>query len=210
MQRWETAVVIANAFLESPYRRTLPAGNLTLEETGMTFYATGGAWPVRVRYDAIGQVCVALGFAAQERVDGFAVGKAPPRAHAVTDNTFFLHRNGSKQSPESMAALILHELTHEVLRDGTVSLPKAFAYYAEAALTFRTRTLTAERRPYATSEELWRFLESRGKDAATQTTMLADFEMHLSQGPTKFCRHGPFPIPTAPLPSTPIATITAP
>lgn len=198
IQRWETAVIIANAFLASPYRRTLPAGRFTLTDAGMRFETAGGAWPVHVRYDAIGHACVTFGFVAQERTDGFAIGKAPPKKNVVTDNTFFRTRSGAQQSPEAMAALLLHETTHEVLRDGTVNIPKSIAYYAEAMFLLRSRTLTAERRPYATSEEYGRFLKSHGRDEAAQAQMLREFEAHLAQGPTKFCRHGPFAVPLAP------------
>ena len=200
IQRWETAVIIANMFLESPYRRTLPAGRFTLTDAGMRLETAGGAWPIHVRYDAMGQVCVTFGFVAQERTDGFAIGKAPPKKNVVTDNTFFRTRVGAPQSPEGMAALLLHETTHEVLRDGTVNIPKSVAYYAEAVFLLRSRTLTAERRPYATSEEFGRFLKSHGQDEAAQAQMLREFEVHLAQGPTKFCRHGPFAVPPAPQP----------
>jgi len=197
IERWQTAVAIANLFLESPYRRTLPAGTFTLADDGMTFQNTTGVWPVHVRYDVIGQVCVKFGFTGQERADGFAIGKAPPHRSAATDNTFFRTRQGDEQRPEAMAALILHEFTHQLLRDGTVNIPKSAAYYAEAVLLMRYRTLTAERRPFATSEEFNRFLKNHGQDTATQERMLREFEEHLAQGPTKFCRHGPFAEPPA-------------
>lgn len=194
--RWEAAVVIANAFLESPFRRTLPAGRFTVADDGMSFAsASGDRWPMIVRYDAIGQACVNLGFVAQERRDGFAIGHAPPRRNVVTDNTFFRTRAGAAQSPESMAALLLHESTHVVLRDGTVTIPKAIAYYSEAVFLLRSRTLTAERRPYATSEEFNRFVQAHGTDEATQATFVQAFETHLARGHTKFCRHGPWPVP---------------
>jgi hypothetical protein len=204
IERWETAVEIANAFLASPYRRTLPAGRYTLTDDGTTFQAaTGACWPMRVRYDAIGQVCATFGFAAQERTDGFAVGKAPPKKNILTDNTFFRTRSGEELPPAGLAGLLLHETTHVVLRDGTVNVPKSIAYYAEAVFLLRSRTLSAERRPYATSEEFDRFLRSHGQDGATQARMLREFEEHLAQGPTKYCRHGPFDIPAPPYKGTP-------
>jgi hypothetical protein len=197
IQRWESAVRIANHFLESPYRRTMPAGKFTLDDDGMRFQSGSAdhTWPVHVRYDVIGQVCVKLGFAAQERTDGFAVGKVPPHRSTVIDNSFFRSRDGKEQPPHVIAGLILHEATHQILRDGTVDVPKSVAYYAEAVFLLRSRTLTAERRPYATSEEFDRFLKSYGTDAETQARMLREFEEHLAQGPTKWCRHGPFELP---------------
>jgi hypothetical protein len=146
----------------------------------------------------MGQMCTTMGFAAQERTDGFAIGKAPPHRQVVTDNTFFRTREGREQPPPGMASLLLHEVTHQVLRDGTVNVPKSVAYYAEAIMLLRSRTLTAERRPYATSEEFGRFMHSIDQDAAIQARMLQEFEDHLAQGPTRFCRHGPFTVPPAP------------
>lgn len=139
-----------------------------------------------------------MGFSAQERSDGFVVGRTLPRRDPLIDNSFFRHTNGQLESPQRMAALLLHELTHSVFRDGTVGLLPGLAYYAEAAVTWRYRTLTGERRAYATSEEFHHFTTSRGKDAATQVEWLRRFEAHVADGPTKYCRHGPFLIPPRP------------
>ncbi|HEX2852340.1 MAG TPA: hypothetical protein VHO24_03800 [Opitutaceae bacterium] len=198
MVRWRQAVELANAFLESPWRRTLPAGKFVLEDGGMVFRSEAGEWPAGVRVTAIGELCARMGFIAQERSDGFVVGWAPPRRDAAVDNTLFRHLNGKPASSRSIASLILHETTHGVFREGAVGLWPAVRYYGEAAFTWRYRTLTGERRAYATSEEFEAFIEYRRKDSTTQAEMLRQFEAHLAAGPTKGCRHGPFSSPPPP------------
>lgn len=78
--RWERAIELANDFLASNFRRTLPEGHYTLDEArGMTFHATDTAWPIAVRCTTWGDVCTTSGFAAQERSWGFVVGQRAPR-----------------------------------------------------------------------------------------------------------------------------------
>jgi hypothetical protein len=196
--RWNGAIELANAFLASPWRRTLPAGKFVMEDGGMIFRSEVGDWPSRVRVTQIGDLLGRMGFIAQERSDGFVVGRTPPRRDAVIDNTFFRHLNGKPASSRSIASLILHETTHGVFREGAVGFWPTIKYYGEAAFTWRYRTLTGERKAYATSEEFGIFADLRGKDVATQTEALRQFEAHLTEGPTKRCRHGPFPTPPAP------------
>jgi hypothetical protein len=198
LARWQKAVGLANAFLDSPWRRTLPPGKFMLSEAGMIFRTLEKDWPVNVRVTPIGDWCVRFGFVAQERSDGFVVGRVPPQRSALLDNSFFLGRNGKSVSTPAMASLLLHETTHEIFREGTVSFWAGIAYYGEAALTWKYRTLRAERRPFATSEEFQFFIANQNADAETQAKLRREFETHLAQGPTKYCRHGPFPtVPAA-------------
>jgi hypothetical protein len=206
--RWRAAVELSNAFLDSPWRRTLPPGKFVLGDEGMVFQSDGGEWPVMVRVTRFGDLCVKVGFAAQERSDGFVVGRTKPNRTVIIDNTFFRYPSGRSKPARAMAGVLLHETTHVVFRDGTVGFWAAVRYYAEAAATWRYRTLTAERRPYATSEEFAKFAASRTKDSAVQVELLRQFETHVAEGPTKYCRHGPFLFPLAhgqrdlPLPAT--------
>lgn len=196
--RWGQAIELANAFLASPWRRTLPAGKFLMKDEGMVFRSEAGDWPTRVRVTKTGDLLARMGFIAQERSDGFVVGRTPPRRDAAVDNTFLRHLNGKPSSSRSIASLILHETTHGVFREGAVGFWPAVRYYGEAAFTWRYRTLTGERKAYATSEEFGVFADLRGKDAATQAEALRQFEAHLAEGPTKGCRHGPFSFPPAP------------
>lgn len=196
LHRWEEAVDIANYFLGSPYRRTLPDGRFVYAESGMRFESGGRVWPIQVKHDPIGQLCVNFGFVAQERSDGFAIGRVRPRRDVRIDNTWFKDRAGHPNNAATMAALLLHETTHVVLRDGTVSFWKSIGYYGEAAVTFRYRTLTGERRPYATSEEFEWFVRATHTESSLQPQLLVQFNAHLAHGDTKRCRHGPFTVPS--------------
>lgn len=159
LANWTEAVALANAFLESPARQTLPAGRLDLGEEGMTFRAGGRDWPIRVRCTAWGDLCLLAGFSAQERSWGFVVGKEEPGADRILDNSFLRNPFGGVSSPAAMAELILHETTHVVLREGTVGFWKGFAYYLEAIFLFRYDDHSAERRPFATSREFSGYLQ---------------------------------------------------
>jgi len=201
LARWQAAVELSNVFLASPWRRTLPVGKFLLSDEGMIFQSDAGEWPVHVRVTMVGDLCARFGFSAQERSDGFVVGRTLPRRDAVMDNTFFRHTDGKFASPQTIAGLLLHELTHSVFREGTVGFWPGFAYYAEAAVTWRYRTLSGERRAFATSEEFHNFAVGRGKPGAAQAEMLRRFELHLAEGPTKYCRHGLTELPPAPQPT---------
>ncbi len=158
LSRWREAVQLSNAFLASPYRKTLPAGELRLSDDGMEFVVGTNALPVRVRCTTWGDIVVASEFVAQERADGFVVGLAPPKRDRLFDNTFFKSRAGRPLTAGGMAAMILHEITHSYYRCGTVSFTKGVSYYAEAAFMFHYRKHSMERLPFQTSDEFTRFL----------------------------------------------------
>lgn len=192
IRRWVVAVNMMNGFLQSPYRRTLPEGMLELDSQGLMFVTPAGRWPVRIRQTSFGDLLPPFGFMAQERSDGFVVGRVKPRRDGAIDNSLFRQRKGPA-APASIAGLILHELTHEVYAEGAINPRKTLAYYAEVVFLFRYRNHTDERKAYATSEEFWRFMQAWGKDEKIGGETLADFERHLADGPTKRCQHGPFP-----------------
>ena len=83
LARWQKAVGLCNAFLDSPYRRTLPKGRVRLTPEGMEFVLGRTNLPVRVKCTRGGDLVVRISkLLAQERSDGFAVGLTPPNAPA--------------------------------------------------------------------------------------------------------------------------------
>ena len=199
---WREATERANAFLASPYRRTLPAGRYEFDDRdGMRFVTAAGTWPIAVRCTTWGDLCVACGFAAQEREDGFVVGSRGRARDRLVDNSLFVSGwGGWRASSDGVADLILHETTHVVWREGTVGFWNGVSYYLEALFLFRYANHSDERRPNATDEEFGWFAAAQQPDSIAA---------HLAQE-SDTCRHGPFtePIPPAPLP--PPSPITAP
>jgi hypothetical protein len=151
------AVAIANEFLASDFRKTLPAGELVLSDDGMSFVAEGRRTPIDVRCTSAGDFLIPFKMAAQERSYGFVVGGMTPHEHREIDNSLFRRRSGKPLRDFEIAGLILHELTHCYCRVGTVSFTKTVAYYAEAILLFRYRTHSMERLPFQTSREFETF-----------------------------------------------------
>jgi len=192
LARWRESVEIANEFLVSPFRRTLPEGRFELDDgAGLSFVSTAGAWPIRVRCTGWGDLCLALGFQAQEREDGFVVGRVTPRRDRRVDNALFRIRGGEALGAESMARLTLHETTHVVYRDGTTGFWNGLGYYLEAIFTLSSAAHSAEHRPHATSHEFAFFVLQRGDaDELSRATMLAAFEEHVARPGGRACRHG--------------------
>lgn len=153
---WQQAVERANAFLQSEARQTLPPSNLVLQAEGMEFRSQAGSWPLQVRSTWWGDLTVDFGFEAQERSDGFVVGSRG-EGPEILANSFFREPSGHWRDPDSMAELILHEITHVVYKKGTVGFFPGVAYYLEVIFTFSTVDHSAEELPYATSREFWRF-----------------------------------------------------
>src|SRR6185369_12433586 len=92
---WREAVALANDFLASPFRATLPAGRFELaDDAGMRFVTNAGSWPIAVYCTTWGDVCVAFGFAAQEREWGFVVGSMAPERDRLVDNSLFVYASG--------------------------------------------------------------------------------------------------------------------
>ena len=157
--RWNEAVALANGFLASPHRHTLPPGRFELGEDGMIFTSEDRVWPITVRSTAWGDLCLLTGFIAQERSWGFVVGKEEPGADRVIDNSFLRNAGGGIANAQDIASLLLHETTHMVLRQGTIGFWKGVAYYLEAICLVRYDDHSAEREPYATTREFAAYLQ---------------------------------------------------
>ena len=151
-ERLEHAVVIANAFLGSDARRTLPPGRLEWRGDRLAFVHPEGEVVVDIRRTTFGDLVESFGFEAQERSDGFVVG-ARGEGDPRLANSLFVSSFGGPKDVRWIAELILHELTHTYCGDGTVSLCGTLAYYAEAIFLLRYDDHSAERRPYATTAE---------------------------------------------------------
>jgi len=205
---WRKAVALANEFLASAQRRTLPEGRFELSEgAGMRFVTNAGAWPITVCCTTWGDVCVAFDFAAQEREWGFVVGSKEPGRDRLVDNSLFVGSGGMRLTASGVAHLILHETTHVVWREGTVGFWNGVSYYLESIFLFRYSNHSDERGPNATDEEFDWFLNERALrvagDAARLDTLLPYIERHLGEAHDT-CRHGPFeeapPAPPEPAP----------
>ena len=206
---WREAVALANEFLDSPQRRTLPAGRYEIsDDSGMRFVSAAGAWPIAVRCTTWGDVVVDFGFAAQEREWGFVVGEMEPERDRLVDNSLFVAPNGWRKPASDVADLILHETTHVVWREGTIGFWNGVSYYLETIFLFRYSNHSDERRPNATDEEFSWFWSERqlraGGDAASIAALHAAIDRHLGEA-RDTCRHGPFEDapPAPPLPATP-------
>jgi len=188
----EQGVVLANEFLASPYRLTLPPGRFELDDDGMRFVTAGGERPIEVRCTTWGDLCVGFGFAAQERSWGFVVGAREPARDRRVDNTLLRDSDGEVKSPADVAELTLHETTHVVYGDGTVGFWNGVAYYLEAVFLFRYSKHSAERRPFATSHEFGYFRFERDSRPENRGFVREAFLEHLAE-PSKRCRHGELP-----------------
>ena len=171
LKTWKDAVWIANRFLASEHRRTLPEGKLILEENGMVFVTGVGSLPIRVRCSPMGDLLLPFNMIAQERSDGFVVGSVPPHRDREVDNTLFKRLSGGPLPDYEMADLILHELTHVYFKQGTVSFPKTLRYYGEAIFLFRYRSHSMEKLSFRTDDEFYAFVKAQvekqhGRDGA--------------------------------------------
>lgn len=191
LERWTAAVELANEFLTSSYRRTLPPGRYDLDDGGMRFVGEHGELPMRVFSTTWGDWVVRTGFRAQERELGFVVGRRPPVRDELVDNSFLRGSDGELAGASSLARLVLHETTHVLYRDGTVGFWNGVAYYLEAIFLLRSATHSDERSANATSEEFGYFLLEREAEEEYASIYRQAFEEHLAQGPTSRCTHGP-------------------
>jgi len=202
LARWEQAVELANAFLASDWRRTLPPGRFELRDEGLAYVGDAGCtWPIAVRHSTWGDLVVATGFRAQEDARGFVVGAVDPPhcgpADPLLDNTFFRWTDGAWHEPHALAELLLHETTHVVYRHGTVGAWNTLAYYAVAVATLGAADHPVERRPRASSEEFTLFRLARDAPEEYRHVYAEQFELHLAQAQAH-CRHGPFAAPECP------------
>jgi hypothetical protein len=193
IETWRDAVVVMNDFLASDFRRTLPPGRFELDDAaGMRFVTDLGTWPIAVRCNWWGDLCLATGFTAQEREYGFVVGETDPERDRRVDNSFFCHDDASRKDARTVAHLTLHETTHVVWRRGTVGFWNGVAYYLEAIFLFRTNDHSAERRPRATGEEFAMYCMALDGPEMAATVARELVESHVRE-PRRLCEHGPFP-----------------
>ncbi len=190
LRRWREAVDRANAFLASPFRRTLPEARYDLGPGGMRFVAGDRIWPIEVRSTTWGDLVLWAGFQAQEREYGFCVGDCPPEKEPLLDHSFFRTADGGLLEPDAIADLILHETAHVVAREGTVGFWNSLAFYAEAVFLFRSTTHSDEDIPHAVSEEFAYFRTGSGGPPGRRGAALSMLEGHLGKG-GPHCRHGP-------------------
>ncbi len=202
LRRWREAVDLANEFLASPFRRTLPAARYDLGPDGMRFVAGDRAWPIEVRSTTWGDLVLWAGFQAQEREYGFCVGECLPEEEPLLDHSFFRTSDGGLLEPDSIADLILHETAHVVAREGTIGFWNSLAFYAEAVFLFRSTTHSDEDIPHAVSEEFAFFRTGPGGSAERRDAALSMLEGHLGTG-GPHCRHGPIEGAPAPARSIP-------
>lgn len=199
MATWEEGLDLANEFLVSDFRLTLPTGRYELaHEDGMRFATEHGTWPVEVRSTTWGDICVRIGFIAQERTRGFIVGKRDPDRDPVADNSLFRDSGGNPASAAYVASLVLHETTHSVYRHGTIGFGKSVLYYLETIFLFRYETHSGERRANATTHEFQLWTWWRQADESARDAGYAYFQSHLAESDGKKCTHGPFPPPPDP------------
>lgn len=172
----------------------------------MRFVTPLGTWPIAVRCNWWGDVCVACGFAAQEREYGFVVGEREPERDRLVDNSFFQYGDGARKPAYELAELFLHETTHVVWREGTVGFWNGVSYYLEAIFLFRYSNHSDERKARGTGEEFTWWNMHR--------ELIASVGPELAQGVLDFrachlleahddCAHGPFPDPPPPAPIPP-------
>lgn len=189
LARWTAGVELANEFLASEFRLSLPAGRFELDDDGMRFVGSGGEFPLRVVRSTWGDWVVRVGFAAQEREWGFVVGQRCPVNDAWVDHSFFRGVDGELASPFELASLVLHETTHVLHREGTVGFWNGVAYYGEAIFLFRYDTHSGERCANATSEEFAYFATVRDADATHRAAGRERLAAHVAEGPTESCVH---------------------
>jgi hypothetical protein len=203
VQTWSSAVDHCNAFLASPFRHTLPPGQIVLDDArGMRFVTARGTWPLEVRCTSWGDTVVEFGYAAQEGEGGFTVGACPPDRDRLVDNSLFRTDDGHMLDPDLAAELILHEATHVVYCEGAIGFWKSWGYYLETIFLFRYGAdHSDEHRAYSTSEEYESFARAEGRDEEERAELLKRLEAHIAQDATHDCSHGPpnDPCP-APLP----------
>jgi len=171
LKRWTEAVWLCNEFLNSPERRSLPAGHVDFTDGGMQFVSESIHLPISIRCTKWGDVLIPFHMAAQERSDGFVVGLVPPRTSRLLDNSFFKTNNGNPSSSASIALLILHELTHSFYHLGTVDLYHGFTYYLESIFLLRYRNHSQEIVPYQTSKEFLSFIRRRNTEKPLPATV---------------------------------------
>jgi hypothetical protein len=203
-QRLRDAVQLADEFLASDARLTLPPGRFELDDVEGTRFVTAlGTWPAVGRCNTWGDVVAACGFAAQEREYGFACGARAANRDRAVDNSWLEFDDGELKPPPFVAELLLHETTHDVFREGTVGFWNGVAYYLEAVFLLRANDHSAERHARATSEEFTWFCMRRDAksdfERAAFDQVVAD---HLAQK-HPHCEHGPFTEPPPPAPIAP-------
>ncbi len=195
LELWQAAVERANEFLDSPFRRTLPPGEIALGDEGMRFVERENGreiQPLEVVCSDWGDLLVLCGFAAQESPRGFTVGATRARGRRLVENSLFRDPENQWLSPPEIASLVLHELTHDWSGDGALGFAKSCSYYA-SFLAHGYDEHPDERRANATSEEFGFFARTLGRGPAEREAALHDLEQHLAtSSASRRCRHGSF------------------
>jgi len=128
IERWESSVERANAFLLSDSNTLMPQGSYELLGSGLVFRTETQDWEVTIRNTWFGDVVVASGFTAQERSWGFVVGEVG-EGEDIVANSLFVTSFGNPRSADGMAELILHETAHQVFDVGTLDFTGTLHYY---------------------------------------------------------------------------------
>lgn len=153
-----SGVWLANAFLDSEFRHTLPAGRIDITEECLIYRSGSLEIPIHIRCTTFGDVLVAWDMAAQERSWGFIVGKVAGHGNRAYHNSLFYFPNGVFAGNVTVAGIILHELTHIYLGQGLDSMENSLRYYGEAVFLFRYRSHSMERAAYRTTDEYWSYI----------------------------------------------------
>ena len=159
LARFERAVRIADAFLVSDARATLPPGRMAFDGDRLVYTHADGEIELKIRRTSFGNLVVRFGFEAQERSDGFVVGERGDGDPRVA-NSLFQSSFGGWKDPRWVAELLLHELTHVYYGEGTVSPWNTFTYYLEAIFLFRYDNHSAERHAHETTSEFIAWAQS--------------------------------------------------
>lgn len=196
---WTEAVELANEFLASPFRRTLPPSSVEFGADGMALRLPQGRLPLEVHSNWYGDLVNGFGFVAQERDYGMVVGLREGGRDRSIENSLFAGEDGRPAPSHAIAEIVLHEATHVVFREGTVGFWNGLAFYLEAVFLLRAVEHSAERRPYATSHEFQFFWMWRGAGESERPALWRAFLEHAADQ-SRHCRHGPGPeaAPTPP------------
>ncbi|MFK5956437.1 MAG: hypothetical protein QM477_08350 [Planctomycetota bacterium] len=155
IERWESAVERANAFLLSDSNTLMPRGSYELLGSGLVYRTDKQDWEVTIRNTWFGDVVVATGFIAQERSWGFVVGEVG-KGEDLIANSLFRTSLDEPRSADDMANLILHETAHQVFDVGTLDFLGTMHYYWYSLFDSHSKH-PDEQDPNAVSAEFTKF-----------------------------------------------------
>ncbi len=149
--RWKRGIDSANDFLASDFSQTLPAGRFQLAGDGMRFVTEDAVYPIGVH---VLPMSIPFGPDAQERSWGFVIGRKGD-GDPLYANSMFRDDGCDWMHTIHVGGLVLHETAHVVFDVGTVGFWKGVAYYLEQIFLLRYRTHSAERLPFAVTDEYY-------------------------------------------------------